>query len=129
MCVCVSLQRRVQAIAMIAYLAEQHDSVANKCMVIAPKSVLSNWVKEFEKWLPSLRVLLVGGSKEDRATQLKSVKNGDFDVVVTSFEVVCLEKGKLNKTCWHYLIIDEAHRIKNENSLLSQVVHECIKRR
>jgi SWI/SNF-related matrix-associated actin-dependent regulator of chromatin subfamily A member 5 len=49
------------------------------------------------------------------------VKTGDFDVIITTFEVACIEKSTLGKVFWQYFVIDEAHRIKNENSLLSQV--------
>jgi SNF2 family DNA or RNA helicase len=46
----------------------------------------------------------------------------DFDVCVTSFEMCLLEKQHMKKFSWQYIIIDEAHRIKNENSALSQIV-------
>ena len=42
---------------------------------------------------------------------------GKFDVVVTSYEMVIKEKNHLKKFHWRYIIIDEAHRIKNENSM------------
>jgi len=45
-----------------------------------------------------------------------------FDVLVTSYEGLLKEKGKLGRVDWNYLIIDEAHRIKNENSSLSNAV-------
>ncbi|CAD7702794.1 unnamed protein product [Ostreobium quekettii] len=47
---------------------------------------------------------------------------GRFDACVTSYEMVIKEKNHLRKFHWRYIIIDEAHRIKNENSLLSKVV-------
>jgi SWI/SNF-related matrix-associated actin-dependent regulator of chromatin subfamily A member 5 len=118
----MGLGKTVQAIGMIAYLAEQ--TKGSKSFVIAPKSVLSNWMKEFSKWLPSLRVLMIGGTKEERAAQLRDVKSGNFDVVVTSFEVVSLEKAAFKKVTWSYMVVDEAHRLKNENSIFSQVVRE-----
>ena len=54
------------------------------------------------------------------------VQPGNFDVVVTSYEMVIKEKNHFKKFHWRYIIIDEAHRIKNENSILSRVgPHEC----
>lgn len=47
---------------------------------------------------------------------------GKYDAIVTSYEISVKEKAALNKFKWKYLIIDEAHRIKNEKSILSQVV-------
>lgn len=46
---------------------------------------------------------------------------GKFDVCVTSYEMVNKEKNHFKRFHWRYIIIDEAHRIKNENSLLSKV--------
>ena len=45
-----------------------------------------------------------------------------FNVVVTSYEGVLKEKNALEKIQWRYVIIDEAHRIKNEKSALSKMV-------
>lgn len=47
---------------------------------------------------------------------------GNFDVCVTSFEMAIKEKTILRRFSWRYIIIDEAHRIKNENSLLSKTM-------
>jgi len=47
-----------------------------------------------------------------------------WDVLVTSYEGVLKEKSILTRFKWNYLIIDEAHRIKNETSALSQVVRK-----
>jgi len=46
---------------------------------------------------------------------------GKFDVCVTSYEMVIKEKTNFRKFHWRYVVIDEAHRIKNENSLLAKV--------
>jgi SWI/SNF-related matrix-associated actin-dependent regulator of chromatin subfamily A member 5 len=46
----------------------------------------------------------------------------NFEVCITSYEVCIREKSQFKKIKWEYIIIDEAHRIKNENSMLSQLV-------
>ena len=46
----------------------------------------------------------------------------DWDILVTSYEMCILEAGALKKLPWKYLILDEAHRVKNENSRLSKVL-------
>ena len=47
---------------------------------------------------------------------------GGWDVVVTSYEMLLREKSVFKKFNWKYMVIDEAHRIKNEESKLSLVV-------
>ncbi|KAH8740693.1 SNF2L-like with a SWI/SNF2 ATpase and a Myb domain [Cryptosporidium ryanae] len=51
-------------------------------------------------------------------------KNGNvkYNICLTTFEMAIKEKWRLQKVSWQYLILDEAHRIKNEKSLLSEVV-------
>uniref|UniRef100_A0A6U2D0V6 Uncharacterized protein n=2 Tax=Hemiselmis andersenii TaxID=464988 RepID=A0A6U2D0V6_HEMAN len=120
----MGLGKTVQTVAMIGYLTE-YKNAPGPHMVLAPKSTMSNWMKEFRKWLPDHKVHYIGGSKEERENQLKTlVQPGAFDVIVTSFEVLCREKNHFKKFNWRYFVIDEAHRIKNENSLLSGVVRE-----
>lgn len=52
--------------------------------------------------------------------QKMELQPGKFDVIVTSYEMVIKEKNHFKKFHWRYIIIDEAHRIKNENSILSK---------
>ena len=49
---------------------------------------------------------------------------GGWDVVVTSYEMILREKSVFKKFNWKYMVIDEAHRIKNEESKLSLVIRE-----
>eukprot|EP00918_Siedleckia_nematoides_P067476 GHVU01146899.1.p1 GENE.GHVU01146899.1~~GHVU01146899.1.p1 ORF type:complete len:911 (+),score=240.26 GHVU01146899.1:124-2856(+) len=119
----MGLGKTVQTVAMIGYLTEYKDAPGPH-MVLAPKSTMSNWQKEFKKWLPDHRCIYIGGTKEEREEQLSSVKPGKFDIVLTSFEIACREKATFKKIEWKYFVIDEAHRIKNEDSLLSKVVRE-----
>lgn len=94
------------------------------CFVL-PKG---NWIREFKNWCPSIRAIRMGGTKEERLIfekeHWKKDESGEFnwDVLVTSYEGILKEKNKLGKIEWCYLIIDEAHRIKNESSSLSKAV-------
>jgi SNF2 family DNA or RNA helicase len=92
-------------------------------LVIVPKSTLHNWMSEFKRWVPSLKPFLFHGSKEQRGPLVQNILlPGDFEVCVTSYEMCLLEKGPMKRISWQYIMIDEAHRIKNENSSLSQIV-------
>ena len=92
----MGLGKTVQTVAMIGYLTEYKDAPGPH-MVLAPKSTMSNWLKEFKKWLPDHRVVYVGGTKEERDEQLQQVKPGKFDIVLTSFEIACREKPIFKK--------------------------------
>ena len=92
-------------------------------LVIVPNSTLANWQKEFIRWCPSLRSFIFHGDKEKRA-HMKDHKlvAGEFDVCITSYEMVLREQSALSKFHWRYMVIDEAHRIKNEASKLADAV-------
>ncbi|MBC2899459.1 hypothetical protein CFC21_112293 [Triticum aestivum] len=92
-------------------------------MVVAPKSTLGNWMKEIQRFCPVLRAVKFLGNPEERNHIRENLlAPGKFDVCVTSFEMAIKEKTALRRFSWRYIIIDEAHRIKNENSLLSKTM-------
>lgn len=118
----MGLGKTLQTISLLGYLQE-YRKISGPHMVIVPKSTLSNWMNEFKRWCPSLRATKFIGNGEQRQQQKEeNLQPGKFDVVVTSYEMVIKEKGHFKRFHWRYIIIDEAHRIKNENSLLSKTV-------
>jgi SWI/SNF-related matrix-associated actin-dependent regulator of chromatin subfamily A member 5 len=69
--------------------------------VLAPKSTLNNWMREFEKWLPDSRVVLLQGNKTEREDLIRTrIVPGGFDVVLTSYEILLREKNHLKKFAW-----------------------------
>jgi SWI/SNF-related matrix-associated actin-dependent regulator of chromatin subfamily A member 5 len=118
----MGLGKTVQSIAMMAYLKE-FRKFDGPFLVIVPKSTVNNWMKEFVKWCPVMRVVRFHGDGEERAhLNATQIVHGKFDAVVTTYEVVNAERTHLMKFNWRYLVIDEAHRIKNDQSLLSTTV-------
>jgi len=118
----MGLGKTLQTISLLGYLNE-FRGITGPHMVIVPKSTLHNWMNEFKRWCPMIRAKKFHGNAEERNRQKEEeISPGKFDVCVTSYEMVIKEKGHLKKFHWRYIIIDEAHRIKNENSLLSRVV-------
>jgi SWI/SNF-related matrix-associated actin-dependent regulator of chromatin subfamily A member 5 len=118
----MGLGKTLQTISLLGYLRE-FRRITGPHMVIVPKSTLHNWLNEFKRWCPSIKAVKFHGNAEQRQQQKDNIlQPGKFDVVVTSYEMVIKEKNHWKKFHWRYIIIDEAHRIKNENSLLSRVV-------
>jgi len=74
--------------------------------------------------LVSLGKPFVGPRGASRCCQVVHDPTGvrAWDVIITSYEGVLKEKGPLTRISWNYLMIDEAHRIKNEKSSLSLAV-------
>lgn len=118
----MGLGKTLQTISFLGYL-RYVQGIKGPHIVIVPKSTLDNWKREFAKWTPEVEVLLFRGDKNERQKIIEEeLLNCKFDVVVTSFETVIREKSALKKFRWKYIVVDEAHRIKNEESSLSQII-------
>jgi len=120
----MGLGKTIQTIAFLAYLKEKRK-VNGPHLIVAPNTTLGNWFKELRKWLPSFRTVKLYARKEYREeTFEKYLKPGHFDICITSYEGLNICKTKLLKFNWKYVIIDEAHRLKNEQSLLAKNLRE-----
>lgn len=118
----MGLGKTLQTISFLGYL-RYIKNIEGPFIVIVPKSTLDNWKREFQKWTPEVNVVVFQGNKEERADIIRSrLLVAKFDVLITSFEMVIREKSLLKKLRWQYIVVDEAHRIKNEDSLLSQII-------
>lgn len=118
----MGLGKTLQTISFLGYLRHIMDTKGPH-LVIVPKSTLDNWKREFAKWTPEVNVLVLQGAKEERHNLINErLIDEKFDVCITSYEMILREKAHLKKFAWEYIIIDEAHRIKNEESSLSQVI-------
>ncbi|KPL97092.1 Imitation SWI-like protein, partial [Sarcoptes scabiei] len=122
----MGLGKTLQTISLLGYM-KHYKNGAGPHMVISPKSTLTNWMNEIKKWCPTLKPVCLIGNQEARNEIIRDVLMGppnSFDVVVTSYEMVIKEKAVLKKFQWRYIVIDEAHRIKNEKSKLSEIIRE-----
>ncbi|KAL6185935.1 hypothetical protein ACLB2K_042057 [Fragaria x ananassa] len=118
----MGLGKTLQTISLLGYLHE-FRGITGPHMVVAPKSTLGNWMNEIRRFCPVLRaVKFLGNPDERKHIREDLLVAGKFDVCVTSFEMAIKEKYCLRRFSWRYIIIDEAHRIKNENSLLSKTM-------
>ncbi|KAF2074803.1 hypothetical protein CYY_003906 [Polysphondylium violaceum] len=114
----MGLGKTVQSIAFISYLYEKLN-VREPFLVVAPLSTISNWSSEFARWSPKLPTIIYKGKPDERYEQARQIPKNGFVVVITSFEYIILDKKRLGRVQWCYIIVDEGHRIKNKDSKLS----------
>jgi SNF2 family DNA or RNA helicase len=125
----MGLGKTIQSIAIIAQVESEKTPAQIKIrsshhIVIVPKVTLGKWRSELAEWCPSLRVLTYYGSKEERQNLTDSLRKQQYDVILTTFEMTMKEKSELCKIPFEILILDEAQRIKNDQSVLSQVLRK-----
>ena len=118
----MGLGKTLQTISLLAELAVR-EPASRPHIIIVPKSTLANWTKEFHRWAPTMQTFeFYGNAAEREQLRPKVARTDTYQVLMTTYETAINEKTVLKAVKWSYLIIDEAHRIKNEKSVLSQLV-------
>ena len=119
----MGLGKTIQTIALLAYLKLKTDSLTH--LIIVPKVTIKNWEKEINKWLPNIKLLFFYGDKDERKILSEHImKESHYDIVLTTFECSMKEKTALSALNYEYLIIDEAHRLKNDQGKFSMIVRK-----
>ncbi|XP_052192265.1 ATP-dependent helicase BRM isoform X2 [Diospyros lotus] len=116
----MGLGKTVQVMALIAYLMEFKGNYGPH-LIIVPNAVLVNWKSEFHNWLPSVSCIFYVGGKDQRSKLFsQEVSAMKFNVLVTTYEFIMYDRSKLSKLDWKYIIIDEAQRMKDRESVLAR---------
>lgn len=119
----MGLGKTIQTISLLTYIVEKKKN-NGPFLIVAPLSTISNWIHEFDKWSPYLKVIVYKGSPAERkslAYQMRNEKDS-FNVLITTYEYIMKDKLSLNKVIWQYIIVDEGHRMKNSKSKFTQTL-------
>ncbi|KAK2738897.1 swr1 complex component [Onygenales sp. PD_40] len=112
----MGLGKTIQTIALLAHLAVEHE-VWGPHLVVVPTSVMLNWEMEFKKWCPGFKILTYYGTQEERRQKRKGWMDDDrWHVCITSYQLVLQDQQTFKRRNWHYMVLDEAHNIKNFRS-------------
>ena len=109
----MGLGKTIQAIAFIQSEVEENEK-KKPTLVVCPTSLVYNWKDEIEKFAPSLKCIVVSGSKRQREQQKQNID--DTDVVITSYALIRRDLEDYEKVKFRYCFLDEAQQIKNFNS-------------
>ncbi|OWM91055.1 hypothetical protein CDL15_Pgr023388 [Punica granatum] len=124
----MGLGKTIQAIAFLAAIfekdGESSENASSKenqlgkkgpVLIVCPTSVIHNWESEFSRWSSFTVSIFHGASRE---LILEKLKAQGIEVLITSFDTYRIHGSILSDVKWEVVIVDEAHKLKNEKSKL-----------
>lgn len=138
----MGLGKTLQAISFLSYLKFSRG-LHGPFLILCPLSVTDGWVSEVAQFAPQLKVLRYVGDKQYRLALRREMYEHvqrqssspdvqlPFDVLLTTYDIALIDQDFLTQIPWHYVVIDEAQRLKNPSSVLYNVLqgHYIIPRR
>ena len=115
----MGLGKTIQIISLLLDASGEKEE-KSLSLVVCPASLIYNWESEIETFAPSLRVLTVTGTSQERELLLKNA--ADFDVVVTSYDLLRRDLPRYEEYRFRFQIIDEAQYIKNPGTQNARAV-------
>lgn len=114
----MGLGKTLQAIAVL--LAARQEDAGKTALIITPASLVYNWGCELERFAPQLKTALVTGTQKERCRILE--ESAQYDVLVTSYDLLKRDIEYYDGKTFYYEIIDEAQYIKNHNTAAAKSV-------
>ncbi|MDD2190758.1 MAG: SNF2 helicase associated domain-containing protein [Eubacteriales bacterium] len=114
----MGLGKTLEVISLLLSKKEEGQNCAT--LVVCPASLVLNWQNEIQKFAPELNVLCVMGSLAERKTLLKQMD--DYDVIITSYDLLKRDIERYRSKEFRYQIIDEAQYIKNQGTQNAKAV-------
>lgn len=115
----MGLGKTVQTLAHLQ-LEKASGRMQKPCLIVAPTSLMSNWRHEAERFTPDLKVLILQGA--ERKQKFKDIES--HDLVLTTYPLLPRDEAVLLEHEYYYLILDEAHIIKNPKAQASRIVRK-----
>lgn len=111
----MGLGKTIQVLALLEKhraAGQRPDGVHRTSLVVAPKSVIFNWIDEAKRFAPKLEVLDYTGIKR----KARAEEVGEVDLWLTTYGTLRRDATELRKRDFHYVILDESQAIKNASS-------------
>lgn len=115
----MGLGKTMQAITTVRMLLLSGQ--LRNVLLICPKPLVTNWVREFRQWAPEIPVVVIEG---DQAKRQYIWNQQDTPVRIANYELLMRDRSLLDIPDMHFdlVILDEAQRIKNRNSTTAEIV-------
>ena len=123
----MGLGKTLETISFLLFEKEKDEAAGESdkmqpTLVVTPTSLMYNWIDEIERFAPSLRAVVIDGSKGERTDKLKAAMNGKTDVIVTTYNLLRRDIDEYENLAFRYCFLDEAQHIKNPTTQSANAV-------
>ncbi|XP_025736375.1 DNA excision repair protein ERCC-6 isoform X1 [Callorhinus ursinus] len=90
-------------------------------IIVCPTTVMHQWVKEFHTWWPPFRVAILhetGSYTQKKEKLIRDIAHC-HGILITSYSYIRLMQDDISRHDWHYVILDEGHKIRNPNAAVT----------
>jgi SNF2 family DNA or RNA helicase len=119
----MGLGKTIQTISLLVREKEQAGKLSAPTLLIAPTSVVTNWVREIDRFAPGLQTYVHRGGSRFKGSEFRDAIK-DRDVILTSYPVARLDAESIQSIQWLAVILDEAQNIKNPETKQTQVIRK-----
>ncbi|XP_041464759.1 chromodomain-helicase-DNA-binding protein 2-like isoform X3 [Lytechinus variegatus] len=126
----MGLGKTIQVISFLSYLFNAQQ-LYGPFLIVVPLSTMTSWQREFEAWDSKMNVVVYIGDINSRniIREYEWCVNGNknklkLNAILTTYEILLKDKAFLGAVPWAVLVVDEAHRLKNDDSLLYKSLKE-----
>lgn len=125
----MGLGKTIQVIAFLSGMANSDMGTwggLGPSIIVAPATVIYQWVSHFHYWCPYLRVAVLHhtGSHAGNHNQLIRDLHGSHGIVLITYAGVVKYSKDLMSRKWHYIILDEGHKIRNPETQVSKLIKQ-----
>lgn len=123
----MGLGKTIQIIAFLAGLSKTNSGKWNglgPSIIVAPATVIYQWVSHFHFWCPHLRVAVLHhtGSHVGNYNKLIRDLHASHGILLITYAGIVKYTKDLTERKWHYVILDEGHKIRNPDTQVSKLV-------
>ena len=112
-----------KTLQVLAFLLANRDGRRSPSLVVAPTSLVYNWLDEAERFTPELKAKVIVGTKAERK-QLLAASGTECDVLITTYNMLRRDIDLYKERTFRYVFLDEAQHIKNPSTQAARAVKQ-----